>query len=285
MIRGLARFFGSIAAAVLIAQLLSWTIQSGIVQAAVSHFNPEDPRRQLERSLTAAIRQGHADVIVVGHTEFVSAVQRTCRLEGEVVGINIDRAGWREFDFTIAYLLQLEPSLFVLQGRSFLWTDLLNPWRLQYTNLLPRDAEWDWLPLTDVRTAISAVNEIIQGRPSPSAKGSGIPSLIGARFDLKLANRFMARIDRALARQRQEPSGILVVDELDIPDDAMPETREQIILEVERPPRLPTLKLESATEFSQRFSCDKERLHEVALQMRQRPGVVGNVSEEDDDAS
>lgn len=270
MLLSLTRLVLSVIAALALAHAASFLVRSGTLHSAVSEINPDDPRRQLERSLVAIQTHESADVVVLGHTAFIDAVQRSCQIDGTVVSVPIDRANWRDYDLATDILGRLRPSKLIFQARPYLWTDMLPPWPLQKTDLLPRQGSPMILPLQEVRTIISALAEAARGRPGINDKAvdTGVFSFIGTSFDARQSDRFMARISRSIARQKQKPEALFVLSAEEIPGDALPDTRRQVLDAFGQQAKFPGLQLTSVDQFGEQFGCDRDLFRSVALQMR-----------------
>lgn len=262
------RVVASAIATLVLAQLTFLLVASGALHAAVTWANPNDPERQLERSLVRALREERADIVVAGHSHFVDAVQRSCRLKGQVVLVAVDGPRWRDYELVAVQLAKLNPSLFLFQARPHLWTDIFinaQQWSLQRAELLPRPLRLGsirLLYLWDVRALINALEEMVRGTRPSSPTSAGLASFIGARFDGSKAYL------RTIGFLKPTSSALFVLDPDEIPDDALPETRQQILDAFAADASDSRVKLATSDRFSQEFGCDREALRSVAAAMR-----------------
>lgn len=274
----LRRLLASVFATLALAQLAFLLVASGALHAAVTWANPNDPTRQLERSLVHALRNERADVVIVGHSQFVDAVQRSCRLKGRLVPVTVDGPRWRDYELVATQLAKLNPSLFFFQARPHLWTNIYitaQQWSLQRTELLPRTLRLGsirLLYLWDVRALISALEEMARGPRPSSPSSAGLASFVGALFE---GAQNKAHLSRIVGFLKPTSSALFVLDPDEIPDDALPETRQQILDTFMADPSSSKVQLITSERFSDAFGCDREALRAVAAAMHRTEPLSG----------
>lgn len=251
----LARLALSVLAAFLLAQGATYLVNSGALHAAVSAVNPENPRRQLERSVMAAIDHGRADAIVVGRAPFVEAVIASCRLGSRVVPVPIDSPRWRDYWDVLRHVDRLRPSVMVFQGRPYLWTNMQYSWPTQHTTLLPRWNPVELLPLRDVRVVLSTLEEMVQGRSGGNTARTASYDLTGTQYDISDGERFLPRMVQRLTRRAEGPAVRFVLDEVWLLDRALPETRENVLAAFSAPSSYANIEFLTASRFAAEQGC------------------------------
>lgn len=239
----------------LLAHAAAYLVQSGALHTAASAVNPNNPNRQLERSIFAALDAGRADTIIVGSAPFIAAVGKACRLGNRVVPIVIDSPRFRDYWDVVRHVGRLRSSLIVLQARPYLWTNMRDNWPNQRTELLPSWKQPEILPLDDVRILLSVLKEMAQGRGSAGADDGASYDLTGALYDDTLAERYLSRISDRLAGRDNYPSAVFLLDEVPLLDKALPKTRAAVLERFETPSPLPKVEFMTADRFAVEHQC------------------------------
>ena len=248
LILGVLAFF-------LLAHAADYVVGSGALHTAASAVNPDNPSRQLERSIYTALDAKRADTIIVGRAPFIAAIEKACRLGKRVVPVVIDSPRLRDYWDVMRHVGRLRSSLIVFQARPYLWTNMRDNWPNQRTNLLPNWEEPELLPLGDVRILLSVLREMAQGRSGGRAEDAASYDLTGALYDDTLAQRYIPRISDRLAGRENYPTAVFLLDEVPQLDHALPQTRAAVLERFETPSRLPKVEFMTADRFAIDQQC------------------------------
>jgi hypothetical protein len=278
----LIRLAAAMGAAMILMHVASALVTSGAVQALADKVNPDDPARELARSLLSARRHGQAKVVVVGNARFTDVVRESCRFAGEVVTVPITRAGWRDYRVAAYQTAPLRPALVVFQARPYLWTNIrltrMTP--SQKTELLPRRRTSEIVPMYDLRVFISALKEVAKAKTVTKADAGQVPSLLGLVYDSKQSDRYLPSLSRGLL---PDTSAVFVLDPEEFPEDVVPETRLKILEVFDRPSHSTKLKFSRIDRFADQYGCDRDAFRSVARAMRDGAPLPADAGDEDDD--